>query len=129
MMKKNIAEECAKLSAEEKITFSEVVQKLNEAGIEGYIANLLSSTKTFFLGAETYNLPISIHHPSNIPPTLDKPRVVQAIRKIQSGEIKYQQFLTDIMQAGSAFYIVFIQGKKVVYYGRHGDCHIEHFPR
>jgi uncharacterized protein YbcV (DUF1398 family) len=54
--------------------------------------------------------------------------VSRAIRAIQRGEIGYDTFLRQIMQAGCASYCVFIKGRKVVYFGRDGDCHIESFP-
>jgi len=54
--------------------------------------------------------------------------VEAAVRAIQRGEIRYQEFCARIAQAGCVGYHVFLGGRRVVYYGRNGDQHVEYFP-
>lgn len=53
-----------------------------------------------------------------------------AIRHAQSGaaDYSYAGFSTKVTQAGCAGYIVSLAGRRVVYFGRTAETHIEHFP-
>jgi hypothetical protein len=33
------------------------------------------------------------------------------------------------MEAGTVYYIAYLEGKRVMYIGREGDFHVEHFPK
>ena len=69
------------------------------------------------------------HHPAPIGESFNGQGVVDAIRQIQQGAIKYQTFLKKIMEAGTTSYHVFIQGRKAMYLGKKGEMHIEEFPK
>jgi uncharacterized protein YbcV (DUF1398 family) len=55
-------------------------------------------------------------------------RVEAAVRAVQAGAIRYKQFCWQVMEAGCVGYLVSLAGRRVVYYGRTGDMHVEHFP-
>jgi uncharacterized protein YbcV (DUF1398 family) len=55
--------------------------------------------------------------------------VVAAIRAAQADTIRYPEFMKQAMAAGAVAYWVFLSGKKVIYFGRRGEFHIEEFPR
>ena len=55
-------------------------------------------------------------------------KVKATIKKIQAGEINYNTFSEEIIQAGCCFYIAYLSGRRVIYFGREGEFHIEHFP-
>jgi uncharacterized protein YbcV (DUF1398 family) len=123
-----VAEECSRLSAEEKITFGEVVGRLDKAGIESYIANMLVPNKIYYAGNEAHEVPLNLKIERKVAATFNRDNVVQAIRTIQANKIGYQEFLKRIMDAGVIFYIVFIKGRKAIYFGRNGEHYIEEFP-
>jgi uncharacterized protein YbcV (DUF1398 family) len=54
---------------------------------------------------------------------------VAAIRASQRGESTYREFLRRISAAGVVYYTVHMQGRKAIYFGRHGDFYIEPFPK
>jgi uncharacterized protein YbcV (DUF1398 family) len=54
--------------------------------------------------------------------------LASAIRA-QSDEIRYPEFVKRARAAGVAAYWAFLTGKKVVYFGRKGEFHVEEFPR
>ncbi len=54
--------------------------------------------------------------------------VEAAVRAIQRQEIQYREFCRRIVAAGCVGYHVFLEGRRVVYYGRAGDSHTEYFP-
>jgi uncharacterized protein YbcV (DUF1398 family) len=56
-------------------------------------------------------------------------KVVAAIHDSQTVKCKYRGFLARVMEAGPTIYVTYLKGRKVIYFGRHGDFHIEEFPR
>ncbi len=50
------------------------------------------------------------------------------LRAVQQGQIKYKTFCEQVMAAGCVGYIVSMAGRRVIYYGRTGDNHVEWFP-
>ena len=55
--------------------------------------------------------------------------IVAAIRGAQADTIRYPEFMKRATAAGVVAYWAFLTGKKVVYFGRRGEMHIEEFPR
>ena len=53
----------------------------------------------------------------------------RTVRAIQSETIQYNEFCRHVIAAGCVGYIASLSGKRVVYYGRSGEMHIEHFPK
>lgn len=127
-MHREVAKECLFLSEKEQITFPEVVARLHQAGIESYQANLLAGNTIFYQGNESFIVPLNIQAGPKVAHGFTADKVVQAIRAIQAGKIKYQEFLKEIMDAGVIYYAVYITGRKAVYVGRNGEQHVENFP-
>lgn len=116
-------------SQQGKLTFPQVVGMLIEAGVESYRCDLIRADDTFYMpGGETHVEKMTVP-PVQIPAELSIPGIVSAIRAVQTDEIRYPEFLKRAMAAGVASYWVFIAGKRVIYLGRHGDFHVEEFPR
>ena len=57
-----------------------------------------------------------------------KAGIVAAIRGAQSDTIRYPEFMKQAAAAGVIAYWAFFTGKKVIYFGRQGEMHIEEFP-
>ncbi len=109
-------------------SFPDVVRVLTEEGVESYRADLVRLEETFYM-------PDGATHVES----LDFPRrpigeqfrsadVIAAIRDAQAGKCQYREFLHRVMDAGTSSYVVHIRGRKVIYFGRHGEFHIEEFP-
>ena len=124
-----VAKECTVLSDEEKIPFPEIVSRLHKAGIESYYADLLTPSKTYYTAKTAYKTACTIHCEKEVAHVFSQEKVVSAIRQSQSGQIKYQEFLKKVMEAGVISYMVFIKGKRAIYFGRSGELHIEEFPK
>ncbi len=124
----DVANECTILSDEEKITFPEVIHRLMKAGIELYYADLLHSSKTYYAGNTAHAVACLKKH-GKVADSFNSEGVVRAIKQIQSGEIKYQEFIRKIMDSGVVCYMVFVKGRKAIYFGRNGEQHIEEFPK
>jgi uncharacterized protein YbcV (DUF1398 family) len=111
-----------------RLTFPEVIQTLAGVGVESYFADLARRTDTFYLpNGETHVEPMT-HPATEIAEEFSQSGVVAAIRAAQADEIRYPEFVRRAMAAGTTRYWVFLAGRKVIYFGRKGDFHIEEFP-
>lgn len=124
-----VIHECTRLAFEDKMTFSETVKRLLAIGVERYHADLVLRQKTCY-GAKgaTHLEPLPLHDAPEIGELFAAEQVKDALAAIQQRRIDYAQFLRRIMSAGTVSYMVFLDGKRVIYTGRKGDFHIEHFP-
>jgi uncharacterized protein YbcV (DUF1398 family) len=115
-------------SQQGRLTFPEVIRMLMEAGVESYRCDLIRADDTFYMpSGETHVEKMSLLS-VQIPEEFSAAGIVAAIRAAQADEIRYPEFLKRAMAAGVASYWVFIAGKKVIYFGRNGDFHVEKFP-
>lgn len=102
---------------------------LNAERVESYRADLVLREKTFYMpDGRTHREPIAFA-PGAIATQFASEGVIDAIRDVQAGCIRYREFLARIMAAGTTEYTVFLTGKRAIYTGRQGDFHVEEFPR
>jgi len=125
----DVMEECSRRSANEAISFPEVVQKLIAAGVEFYYADLYQHKRTYYLpNGDAYTTHSEDLASYPVAETFSGDEVKAAVKRIQRGEIQYREFLRLIQAAGTATYSVYITGKRAIYTGRHGDSYTEWFP-
>lgn len=119
---------CTEGSTNERITFPEVVDRLNAAGVERYTADLTRAETTYYL-PNGENATLTMYAIAE-PPAKDfsADGVQAAVRASQQQKIKYRGFCDRIAQAGCVGYMVSIPGKRAVYYGRTGETYVEMFP-
>ncbi|HUX27874.1 MAG TPA: hypothetical protein VMV39_03765 [Terracidiphilus sp.] len=123
-----VMHECARLSEQGKISFSEVVRKLTQAGVERYHTDLCCEEHVFYMpNGETHAEPLGLLT-EPIAAEFSDAGVEAAVRAIQRGEIQYMEFLRRIMQAGCVGYFVLLAGRQTQYFGRKGEMHVEKFP-
>ena len=112
-----------------KLTFPEVVAMLLSAGVESYFADLLRGEETFYTtDGETHRERMTLP-PTKIADDFSQSEVVAAIRAAQADQIRYPEFVRRVAAAGAIGYWAFLTGKKVIYFGRKGEFHVEEFPR
>ncbi|HEY1709816.1 MAG TPA: DUF1398 family protein [Rhizomicrobium sp.] len=125
---KSVAEACTKGSEDGSLTFPGVLGKLIEAGMEGYYADLRRATRVYYLpsgesietGCESVDVPVA---------EIFEPAAVEAaVRQSQANAHTYKDFCKKVMAAGCAGYLVSLPGRRVVYFGRTAETHVEHFP-
>ena len=122
-----IHETLAKSQAGELI-FPEVVRRLMEVGVESYFCDLANGAETFYLtnGKTHYEKMVLPLMP--ISEEFSSPDLVEAIRGAQTDTIRYPEFMRRSSAAGVIAYWAFLTGRKVIYFGRKGEFHIEEFP-
>jgi uncharacterized protein YbcV (DUF1398 family) len=120
-----IVTECSRRSDDSSMSFGEVLQKLMAAGIERYHQDFMRAERTYYLSdGDSAVVAHELAHPV---PAKDfsSAGVEAAVRAVQSGAINYKQFCERVTAAGCVGYFVSIVGKRVVYYGRTCDSHVE----
>jgi uncharacterized protein YbcV (DUF1398 family) len=110
------------------ITFPQVVGKLLAEGIESYHVDLVRSENRYYMpSGETHVEKVSFDH-SQAESVFSSLGVQSAIKAIQNNEINYVQFVNQVLHSGCVYYIAYLSGRQVVYFGRRGEMHIERFP-
>jgi uncharacterized protein YbcV (DUF1398 family) len=122
-----IHETLAKSQAGELI-FPEVVRRLLEVGVESYFCDLANGAEVFYMTdgkshSEKMVLPLM-----PIAEEFSSSGLIAAIRGAQADTIRYPEFMKRSAAAGVIAYWAFLTGRKVIYFGRKGDIHIEEFP-
>ena len=121
--------EMAMATQQGKATFPEVVKVLLEAGVESYFVDFATKQKTHYLsGGGVYAVPM-ILDPGPIAEEFKEADLVAAIRGAQADTVRYPEFVKRSTAAGVIGYWAFLTGKRVIYFGRKGEQHIEEFPR
>jgi uncharacterized protein YbcV (DUF1398 family) len=128
-MSKQIIHELAIATQQGKMTFPQVVKGLLEAGVESYLVDFAAKRKTHYLAdGATHTVPM-ILDPGPIAPEFNGTELVAAIRGAQADTVRYPEFVKRSTAAGVIGYWAFLTGKRVIYFGRKGEQHIEEFPK
>lgn len=111
-----------------ELTFPDILGKLMQIGVERYHADYSRHEVTYYL-TNGDSLAVAASHPT-YPTALEfSPSSVEAaVRQSQRNEHTYLDFIRKTQAAGCVGYFVQLTGRRVIYFGRGGDSHIEHFP-
>ncbi|MFO1043965.1 MAG: DUF1398 family protein [Planctomycetaceae bacterium] len=123
-----VIQRCANGALNGEITFPEIVSRLAQIGVERYHADYSRCEITYYM-ADGDSLVVATPHPPHATATEFSALAVEAaVRQSQKNEHTYLDFIRKTMAAGCVGYFVQISGRRVVYFGRSGECHVEHFP-
>jgi uncharacterized protein YbcV (DUF1398 family) len=128
-MSKQEIHELAIATQQGKITFPQVVKGLLEAGVESYLVNFATMQKVHYLTDGTTRTVPMILEAGPIAAEFNGAGLVAAIRGSQADAMRYPEFVKRSTAAGVIGYWAFLTGKKVIYFGRKGEQHIEEFPK
>jgi uncharacterized protein YbcV (DUF1398 family) len=128
-MSRQVIHELATATQQGKMTFPQVVKGLLEVGVESYLVDFAAKQKTHYLADGTAHAIPMILDPGLIAPEFNSAGLVAAIRGAQADTVRYPEFVQRSTAAGVIGYWAFLTGKKVIYFGRKGEQHIEEFPR
>jgi len=125
------AQRCLTAAYEGTMDFPSIVRTLIEAGFEGYDVDYRRGTSTYFRASGES---VQLAMPKSDPPVAAEFRandVEHAVREAQNkaSGYTYAGFCAKVKAAGCAGYMVSFLGKRVVYFGRTAETHVEHFPR
>jgi uncharacterized protein YbcV (DUF1398 family) len=128
---RSIAQDCLDASHDGTMAFPAIIGKLMAAGFEGYAVDYRGKTTTYYLAdggsvvLENRNSAGAVAAPFNAE------GVGAEVRRAQANEpgYTYPSFCEAVKGHGCAGYIVSFPGRRVVYYGRTAEMHVEHFPQ
>lgn len=128
-MKIEILEQTVQDSLSGDKKFPQIVGALISEGVESYHVDFARAENKYY---DAQGRSITVPQPHAFPPAADEfdgESVKASIKKSQQGLINYPTFIQEVADAGCAYYIAFLAGKRVIYFGRKGVFHVEHFPK
>jgi uncharacterized protein YbcV (DUF1398 family) len=128
-MSKQVINELAIATQQGKMTFPQVVKGLLEVGVESYLVDFAAKQKIHYLTDGTTQTVPMILEPGPIAAEFSSVDLVGAIRGAQADTVRYPEFVKRSTAAGVIGYWAFLTGKRVIYFGRKGEQHIEEFPK
>ena len=127
-MNTTVIHETLAMSQAGELIFPEVVRRLLEVGVESYFCDLANGAEVFYMTdgkshSEKMVLPLM-----PIAEEFSSSGLIAAIRGAQADTIRYPEFMKRSAAAGVIAYWAFLTGKKVIYFRRKGEIHIEEVP-
>src|SRR5689334_130943 len=123
---RSVADSCSRGSDDGSLNFPQQLALLAAAGIEGYYCDLRRATKRYYLPDGGSIEVEARRHKVPVPARFDAAAVERAVRGAQAGDLDYRTFCETVMAAGCPGYLVSILGRRVVYFGRSAETHVEH---
>jgi uncharacterized protein YbcV (DUF1398 family) len=125
------AKTCLHAAHDGSLSFPEIIGKLVAAGFEGYAIDYRRNSQTFYLpDGDSVALDMQ---PSagTVAAAFDAAEVERLVRWAQANPAGYSYvaFCEKVKVAGCAGYMVSFPGRRVVYFGRTAETHVEHFPK
>ncbi|WP_370673874.1 DUF1398 domain-containing protein [Pleomorphomonas sp. PLEO] len=126
-----IARRCLEAAHDGGLSFPQIVGELIAAGFESYTVDYRRGTQTYYLpdgDSVVLEMPASSCSVAEI---FEAATVAALVRWAQSNgpDYGYQEFCSKAKAAGCAGYLVSFLGRRVVYFGRTAETHVEHFPQ
>ncbi|WP_112944643.1 MULTISPECIES: DUF1398 domain-containing protein [unclassified Rhizobium] len=125
-----IAQTCLNGAYDGTMSFPEIVGTLIGSGFEGYTVDYRLNTTTYFLpdgdSVVLDNRPVE----DMVALAFDAEGVAVQVRWAQANppDYSYGAFCKNVKAMGCAGYMVSFPGRRVLYFGRTAETHVEHFP-
>jgi uncharacterized protein YbcV (DUF1398 family) len=124
----DVVQEAFHRSHRGQITFPEQAKMLADAGIEAYHVDLARSEWRYYTPSGESHVEISSEQHAPAADNFCADSVQAALLNIRQGTTDYPKFLEQILAAGCVYYVAYLAGRQVIYFGRKGEFHIEPFP-
>lgn len=125
-----VAQNCLDAAYDRTMAFPEIVGTLNRSGFEGYTVDYRRGTTTYF--RPDGNSIVLDNRPSDekVAAAFDATGIAAQVRWAVANppDYNYGSFCTNVKALGCAGYIVSFSGRRVLYFGRTADTHVEWFP-
>ncbi len=127
----SIAQTCMQAAHDGSLSFPEIVGKLIAADFEGYAVDYRRNTQTYYLPDGDSIMLDMWPSPGSVGREFDAHTVERLVRWAQAkpADYNYVAFCEKVKAAGCAGYLVSFLGRRVVYFGRTAETHVEHFPK
>jgi uncharacterized protein YbcV (DUF1398 family) len=122
-----VLRECTAGADEGRLGFAELVVKLAEVGVDGYYADFRRAEKTYYTVKGRCHVLQTATLAVTVAPDFSAEALRSAIKSVVDRAITYVQFCDVIAAAGCVGYFVSLTGRRVIYYGKRGESHVEPF--
>ncbi len=127
-MNQQVIEEVIGKALARKIAFPELLGTLMKEGVEAYHVDFLRDEFRYYArNGESLALSVALTH-DGVAAEFSATELEKINKRVQAGEAGYADFVREAPAIGCAYYIVYLYGKKVRYFGRDGDEYIQYFP-
>jgi uncharacterized protein YbcV (DUF1398 family) len=125
------AQACLNAAYDKSMAFPEIVGTLITAGFEGYVVDYRRHTTTYFLPDGDNVVLENCRSEGSVAPQFDPAGVASQVKWAQANQpdYSYLAFGRNVKAFGCAGYIVSFPGRRVLYFGRTAETHVEHFPQ
>ena len=126
-----IAQQCLNAAYDDTMSFPESVHSLMEAGFDSYWVDYRSNTRTYYLPNGESLVLNNPHNDGAVAAEFDSSGIVATIKwaQLNPPDYTYIGFNQRVTGYGCAGYLVSFIGRRVLYFGRTAEVHIEHFPQ
>jgi len=126
----SIAENFLRAAHDGSLSFPEIVGKLIAAGFEGYAVDYRRNSQTCYLPDGDSVLLEMQGGSASVAAGFNAAEIERLVRWAQANpaDYSYAAFCEKVQAAGCAGYLVSFTGRRVVYFGRTAETHVEHFP-
>jgi uncharacterized protein YbcV (DUF1398 family) len=126
-----IAQDCLDAAYGKTMDFPDIVGTLMKSGFEGYIVDYRRNTTTYFLPNGDNVVLMNPASGDVVTEEFDQAGIADQVKWAQAcpPEYTYVAFCKNVKAMGCAGYIVSFVGRRVLYFGRTAETHVEHFPR
>jgi uncharacterized protein YbcV (DUF1398 family) len=126
-----IAEKCLEAAYDGSLSFPKIIEMLVDAGFEGYSADYRRNSQIYYL-PDGDNIELALPCSGGpVAASFNASGIEALVRWAQSNEAGYSYalFTEKAKIEGCAGYHVSFPGRRVVYYGRTAETHLELFPQ
>lgn len=128
-MDTNLIKQVHKKFTNNTLSFPDGIMQLIQAGVQFQYIDLIQLVTISYSVNNDYLIDNMVFDEKiYVESNFDIDIIQKAIRLSQEENLPFIEFCKMAAQAGCIGYHIFIYGKKVVYYGREGQSHIEFFP-
>lgn len=126
----SVAQICLEAAHDGSLSFPEIVGKLLGAGFEGYMVDYRRNNQTYYLPDGDSVTFVMTASQGAVEAAFVSGEVERLVRWAQANgpDYSYKSFCERVKEAGCAGYMVSFLGRRVVYFGRTAETHVEHFP-
>lgn len=124
---REVLRECVSGVDEGRLSFTELVAKLTAVGVDGYYTDFRRAEKTYYIGEGKCHVVQTAVLAVRLAPDFSVEEVKSAVKALGTQEITYIRFCELLATAGCVGYFVALPARRVVYYGRRGESHVEPF--
>jgi uncharacterized protein YbcV (DUF1398 family) len=126
-----LAGRCLNAAYDKSMAFPEIVGTLIAAGFEGYVVDYRRGTTTYFLPDGDNIVLENRASEGSVAARFDAAGLANQVKwaQINPPDYSYSAFCKNVKAFGCAGYIVSFPGRRVLYFGRTAEAHVEHFPQ